>query len=85
MKSSVTLTDLMRSSIRNSVVCPLIDTDILNISFMSLVDTYLTLPFSIDDFDITTALHPNTYLNKILIASRQGTMQLWNIKTRYAI
>lgn len=26
-------------------------------------------------------MHPVTYLNKILFASKQGTMQLWNIKT----
>ena len=26
-------------------------------------------------------MHPITYLNKILLGSKQGTMQLWNIKT----
>ncbi|CAF4680203.1 unnamed protein product, partial [Rotaria magnacalcarata] len=25
-------------------------------------------------------LHPATYVNKLLVTSRQGTMQLWNIK-----
>lgn len=24
-------------------------------------------------------MHPNTYVNKILFASNQGLMQLWNI------
>ncbi|KAJ3294723.1 hypothetical protein HK104_003329 [Borealophlyctis nickersoniae] len=32
-------------------------------------------------FRATTLLHPSTYLNKILVASQQGTMQLWNIRT----
>lgn len=26
-------------------------------------------------------IHPSTYLNKILVASTQGTMQIWNIRT----
>ncbi len=33
-------------------------------------------------FSVTQVLHPSTYLNKILLASNQGTMQLWNIRTR---
>ncbi|KAJ3347312.1 hypothetical protein HDU91_006799 [Kappamyces sp. JEL0680] len=33
------------------------------------------------DFLITAMLHPSTYVNKILLASREGTMQLWNFKT----
>ena len=27
--------------------------------------------------------HPPTYLNKVLVASSQGSMQLWNIRTQY--
>ena len=27
--------------------------------------------------------HPATYLNKVLVASSQGSMQLWNIRTQY--
>ncbi|KAI8916960.1 WD40-repeat-containing domain protein [Powellomyces hirtus] len=34
-----------------------------------------------DTFRVTAALHPSTYLNKILFASQQGSMQLWNIRT----
>lgn len=30
-------------------------------------------------------LHPSTYLNKILVASAQGTMQIWNIRTNKMI
>ena len=34
------------------------------------------------DFTAITLLHPSTYLNKVLVASREGTMQLWNVRTR---
>ena len=31
-------------------------------------------------FKISCLMHPSTYLNKILLGSEQGQMQLWNIK-----
>ena len=37
------------------------------------------------DFEISCILHPSTYLNKILIASTGGQMQLWNVKTNELI
>jgi U3 small nucleolar RNA-associated protein 21 len=37
------------------------------------------------DFTPTAILHPSTYLNKILIGSKEGAMQLWNIRTRKLI
>ncbi|CAM2719555.1 unnamed protein product [Rotaria socialis] len=41
---------------------------------------YLSLEFNTQNFHITSLLHPATYVNKLLVTSRQGTMQLWNIK-----
>ena len=41
---------------------------------------YFLLDFDSKNFHITALLHPATYVNKLLLASRQGTMQLWNIK-----
>lgn len=41
---------------------------------------YLEVPFDRDQFKIVRILHPYTYLNKILLASDQGGLQLWNIK-----
>jgi len=35
------------------------------------------------EFLITSVVHPSTYLNKILIGSQQGTLHLWNLKTKY--
>lgn len=31
------------------------------------------------------AVHPSTYLNKILLGSQQGQLQLWNIRTNKLI
>ena len=56
---------------------------LISIPMFDLLDTYLTLQFSKENFNVTTAMHPSTYLNKILFGSREGAMQLWNIKTRY--
>ncbi|XP_063827478.1 WD repeat-containing protein 36 [Ostrinia nubilalis] len=42
---------------------------------------FLELTFDINQFKITTMCHPPTYLNKILLGSKQGLLQLWNIRT----
>lgn len=39
------------------------------------------LPMSQDSFTVTAALHPQTYLNKVLFGSEQGGLELWNMKT----
>lgn len=44
-------------------------------------NVYLELTFANETFKITTVAHPYTYINKILIGSEQGQMQLWNIRT----
>ncbi|GAB0087952.1 WD repeat-containing protein 36 [Sergentomyia squamirostris] len=41
---------------------------------------YLEIPFSNHTFRITAITHPATYINKILLGSEQGLLQLWNIK-----
>jgi hypothetical protein len=33
-------------------------------------------------FTATLILHPATYLNKVLVASSEGDVQLWNIRTQ---
>lgn len=32
-------------------------------------------------FTATSIMHPATYLNKVLLGSREGELQLWNIRT----
>ncbi|KAF9141194.1 hypothetical protein BGX30_005300 [Mortierella sp. GBA39] len=43
-------------------------------------ELYTTIDFD-SSFTVTTLIHPSTYLNKILIGSNQGSMQIWNIRT----
>ena len=45
-------------------------------------DVYLRLQFDPNIFDVSAMMHPSTYLNKVLLGSSQGALQLWNIKTR---
>lgn len=44
-------------------------------------EIYLRLHFDPASFEVSAMMHPSTYLNKILLGSRQGPLQLWNIKT----
>ncbi|XP_075934337.1 WD repeat-containing protein 36 [Anarhichas minor] len=44
-------------------------------------DVYLQLQFDSATFDVSAMMHPSTYLNKVLLGSSQGALQLWNIKT----
>ncbi|KAJ8472717.1 hypothetical protein ONZ45_g16551 [Pleurotus djamor] len=37
------------------------------------------------DFLAASVLHPATYLNKVLVSSHQGSMQLWNIRSQTCI
>lgn len=43
-------------------------------------DIFTDIPFQNDSFKITAIMHPNTYVNKVLLGSEQGTLQLWNIR-----
>lgn len=40
---------------------------------------YLEMEFSNSTFHISALVHPSTYLNKVVLGSKQGTLQLWNI------
>lgn len=41
---------------------------------------YLELSFGAH-FTVSAICHPNTYLNKVLLGSSQGSLQLWNLKS----
>lgn len=65
---------------------------VISISFMwsryqlfITLELYGELHFDPKSFPITCAMHPSTYLNKILLASRSGEMQLWNVRTNKMI
>ncbi|XP_013379758.1 WD repeat-containing protein 36 isoform X1 [Lingula anatina] len=53
----------------------------VNIWDIQSEELYSSLGFEKEVFAITAAFHPSTYLNKILLGSKQGALQLWNIKT----
>ncbi|XP_069127390.1 WD repeat-containing protein 36-like [Argopecten irradians] len=42
---------------------------------------YMEMSFNNSTFYVTTLMHPSTYLNKILLGSKQGKLQLWNIRS----
>lgn len=35
-----------------------------------------------DNFTPSCLMHPDTYLNKVIIGSQEGTLQLWNVSTK---
>uniref|UniRef100_A0A0B6Z6J4 Uncharacterized protein n=1 Tax=Arion vulgaris TaxID=1028688 RepID=A0A0B6Z6J4_9EUPU len=49
------------------------------------IEKYLQLRFDPTSFSVTAIAHPHTYVNKILLGSQQGTLQLWNIHTNKLI
>jgi U3 small nucleolar RNA-associated protein 21 len=51
---------------------------------LNLVELLSSIDFD-PDFTATCVLHPATYLNKVLVASSQGSLQLWNIRTQTCI
>ncbi|KAL4822414.1 hypothetical protein H8958_004934 [Nasalis larvatus] len=54
--------------------------DVQKLSLVA-VKEYLQLTFDKSVFKISAILHPSTYLNKILLGSEQGSLQLWNVKS----
>ncbi|KAG1680276.1 WD repeat-containing protein 36 [Nymphon striatum] len=61
------------------------DKSLLQVWNIDSGEIYLEVPFNKKVFKITTVLHPITYLNKILLGSEQGPMQLWNIRANKLI
>lgn len=46
------------------------------------IDLLMEIQFGPDSTP-TSILHPDTYINKVLVATREGLMQLWNIRTKW--
>ena len=49
------------------------------VMFLCFAEVFLDIQFDNGSFEITALVHPNTYINKVLFGSRQGTLQLWNL------
>ncbi|KAG8197503.1 hypothetical protein JTE90_007241 [Oedothorax gibbosus] len=41
----------------------------------------ISIEISLSNISASAILHPSTYLNKVLIGSQEGPLQLWNLKT----
>ena len=52
---------------------------------MYTVELYGEIHFDSESFQIMSVVHPSTYLNKLLLGSKQGQLQLWNIRTNKLI
>lgn len=62
------------------VIC--VDKDnILIIWDVQSEEEYLQLNFDKNVFAVSAIMHPSTYVNKMLLGSRQGSLQLWNVKS----
>ena len=56
----------------------------MHVFALSTLSLHTTIDFP-PSFTAIHLLHPSTYLNKVVIASREGGLQLWNISTRTLI
>ncbi|KAJ2723736.1 rRNA-processing protein utp21 [Coemansia sp. Benny D115] len=45
-------------------------------------ELFTEIEFQNESFQVTTIVHPSTYINKVVIGSAQGGMQVWNVQTR---
>lgn len=48
-------------------------------------ELYLSYTLDKSSFNISACVHPATYLNKILLGSKQGKLQIWNVRTNTMI
>ncbi|CAI5717329.1 unnamed protein product [Peronospora effusa] len=66
-------------TVGSNILFSLDDEGCIKIWDLHTMDIVNTLTFQIG-FTPTIMLHPDTYLNKILVGSAQGVLQLWNIR-----
>eukprot|EP01135_Chromosphaera_perkinsii_P004142 Nk52_evm49s270 gene=Nk52_evmTU49s270 len=57
------------------------ENNILMIWDIASQELFRQIPFDASEFLISGIMHPATYLNKIILFSDKGKMQLWNIKS----
>lgn len=61
------------------------DANVLKVWNIKEEEVYLEIPFKPEEFLVTAIAHPPTYLNKIVLGSKQGQLQIWNIKDNHLI
>ncbi|KAI8149510.1 Utp21 specific WD40 associated putative domain-containing protein [Fennellomyces sp. T-0311] len=70
---------IMQILVLGQYIAALCDDNVLRMWNVKSGELYTEIEFG-DSFTATTMIHPSTYLNKLLIGSTQGTMQIWNIR-----
>ncbi|KAJ3093064.1 hypothetical protein HK102_010969 [Quaeritorhiza haematococci] len=76
-EGSYTVSHLM---IMGDLILALCSDNVLRMWNFRTFEYYNEISFG-STFRATTMIHPSTYLNKVLIASQEGRMQIWNIHT----
>ncbi|KAI7904599.1 Utp21 specific WD40 associated putative domain-containing protein [Cokeromyces recurvatus] len=76
--------NIIQILILGAYIAALCDDNTLKLWDTNTKDLYTEIEFG-EEFTATYILHPSTYLNKILVSSAQGTMQIWNIRTNKMI
>ncbi|KAL4210717.1 hypothetical protein CU097_012847 [Rhizopus azygosporus] len=71
---------IMQILVLGGYMVALCDDNTLKVWDTATNDLYTEIEFG-NEFTATAMLHPSTYLNKILVSSTQGTMQIWNIRS----
>lgn len=71
---------IMQILVLGGYMVALCDDNTLKVWDTTTNDLYTEIEFG-NEFTATAMLHPSTYLNKILVSSTQGTMQIWNIRS----
>ncbi|KAG0764980.1 hypothetical protein G6F33_002109 [Rhizopus arrhizus] len=71
---------IMQILVLGGYMVALCDDNTLKVWDTTTGDLYTEIEFG-HEFTATAMLHPSTYLNKILVSSTQGTMQIWNIRS----
>ncbi|XP_065216967.1 WD repeat-containing protein 36 [Planococcus citri] len=57
------------------------ESNTLTVWDIKTTDIYVELNLPSETFRVTAICHPNCYINKILLGSENGSLQLWNINT----
>eukprot|EP00043_Microstomoeca_roanoka_P019431 m.218630 g.218630 ORF g.218630 m.218630 type:complete len:933 (-) comp16994_c1_seq1:59-2857(-) len=57
--------------------------NVVNVFDITTAEIYCSIDeLSPAEFKVSCVFHPSTYLNKVLFGSKQGSLQLWNLRTR---
>ncbi|KJE98002.1 WD repeat domain-containing protein [Capsaspora owczarzaki ATCC 30864] len=77
-----TLNEIHSMVLLGDLVVTCCDGNLLKAWSLSTLEVLSELELPSQSFHVSAVVHPSTYLNKLLLGSRQGGLQLWNIRTQ---